>query len=311
MMPYYLTLPALGLAMIAAWAVARTEAAGRRQRALAGVMAALYLLVSVPGAASNTHAYYDRSVRISNFVDGVVEYRRQHPAGLIAIRGIPDDVFWDGMFCKPFELYGVSGVYLVPGEQDRLPAPGVPEWQPLVVEFVAAPLLLWNALEAKQAAIFDVSGGGFVDITASYAQEARAWDIEQLARKIVPGLPMFANNLGEGWYAPEGNYRWMAKRASLRVPGPRSPSERLYLGGYCPAAQIANGPVRLSVSAEGRPIGQLLVDVRDAVFIHSVALPKELTGKPLVEVTLEVDRTFRVPPDPRDLGMAFNMFEIR
>jgi len=30
-----------------------------------------------------------------------------------------------------------------------------------------------------------------------------------------------------------------------------------------------------------------------------------------VEVTVELDRTFSAPPDPRALGIAFGSFEIR
>ena len=310
-MPYYLALPTLGLAMLGACAVERGWKAGGWLRVSATMLAALYLVLSVPCAVSATSAYYQRGLRIKAFVMDTVAHHRQHPAHLVAIAGMPQDVFWDGMFAKALDLYSVSDVYLMPGEEARLRTPGVPEWQHVVSEFVAPQALLREAVLAGQAAIFDASSGRLVDRTAFYSSQIRNWDGERLRRRVIPGLSLFAKNLGAGWYYPEGRYRWMSKQADLWLPGPRSPAERLYMSGYCPAARLADGPLRLTVRAEGRPVAELPVEAREAPFTYSVVLPKELVGKPLVNIGLEVDRTFRIPPDPRDLGLAFNAFEIR
>jgi hypothetical protein len=40
-------------------------------------------------------------------------------------------------------------------------------------------------------------------------------------------------------------------------------------------------------------------------------LPDALAGKPELNVTVEVARTFRPASDPRDLGLAFGVFEVR
>ena len=49
----------------------------------------------------------------------------------------------------------------------------------------------------------------------------------------------------------------------------------------------------------------------EAPFIYSFALPPDLLSHASVVVSLEVDRTFRVPPDDHHLGLAFSAFEIR
>jgi hypothetical protein len=45
-------------------------------------------------------------------------------------------------------------------------------------------------------------------------------------------------------------------------------------------------------------------------FRASLRLPPASVGAPAVVVRLEVDRTFRVPPDERELGLLFGSFEM-
>jgi hypothetical protein len=304
---YYLTLPALGLAMFGAWAIARTWRTPAAPVAIAVTL--LYLSISVTGAVRSSAWYYQRGSRILETVRGVLHVHRHNPGSLILLRGMPDDVFWAGMFNKVFDLYNVSGVYLVPGEEAHLHGP--PESQHAVPEFVVQPAMALNALRQKRALVFDIGSGAFTDITASYTAEASAWDPDQLERRVVVGQPYFQNRLGKGWLWAGGNYRWMSKAAELRLPGPQHARQRLYISGYCPAARVADGPVKLSVTLDGIKLGAVTVDVREAPFIYSFALPPNLLTHALVLVHLEVDRTFRVPPDDHDLGLAFKAFEIR
>jgi hypothetical protein len=49
----------------------------------------------------------------------------------------------------------------------------------------------------------------------------------------------------------------------------------------------------------------------DAAFELSFPLPAELVGQPEMEVTVEVNRTVRFPPDERQLGLVFGTFSVR
>ncbi|HEV2690449.1 MAG TPA: hypothetical protein VGV35_17955, partial [Bryobacteraceae bacterium] len=84
---------------------------------------------------------------------------------------------------------------------------------------------------------------------------------------------------------------------------------KLHIAGYCPAAQVQKGPLHLTVSVDGVPFPPVSIDKGDAPFEFEFQLrpspPKE------IEVSVEIDRSFRSPPDQRDLGLAFGVFEIR
>jgi hypothetical protein len=67
----------------------------------------------------------------------------------------------------------------------------------------------------------------------------------------------------------------------------------------------------LAVTLDGIPLAQLQLMRPGASFDFSVPLPPAATGKPRVEITLEVDRTSVIPPDVRELGLAFGTIAIR
>jgi hypothetical protein len=62
---------------------------------------------------------------------------------------------------------------------------------------------------------------------------------------------------------------------------------------------------------DGGEIGQLRITQGDTGFDTAVRLPSQLVGKPSMEVTIQLDRTFRAPGDARDLGLVFGSFEVR
>ena len=83
------------------------------------------------------------------------------------------------------------------------------------------------------------------------------------------------------------------------------------MSGYCPAAQVAGRPLRVSVGVDGALLEVFQLSKGDAAFHLVLNLPLELIGKQRVEVFLEVDRTFTNPPDRRELGLSFGTLEIR
>jgi hypothetical protein len=103
----------------------------------------------------------------------------------------------------------------------------------------------------------------------------------------------------------------MPKTATVRLGGPATSGQRLYLSGYCAKAQLEEGPLPLSVRVDGRALAVVRIQPGAAPFEFDFALPDELVGKESVEVAVEVGRTFTAARDKRELGVAFGVFEIR
>ncbi len=103
----------------------------------------------------------------------------------------------------------------------------------------------------------------------------------------------------------------MPRFATVRLRGPRTSGEKIYISGWCPPQQIEKGPLRLHVAVAGKPLPQAIVLRADKEFQVALPLPPSLAGASAVDVAIEVDRTFSVPGDSRDLGLVFGTFEIR
>lgn len=102
-------------------------------------------------------------------------------------------------------------------------------------------------------------------------------------------------------------FRWMPKRATVRMRASQTGARTLRISGYCPAAALQKGALHMIVAVNGA--------ANPAVFIKKANAPFEFGLRPglsgELEVALEVDRTFRAPPDERELGLAFGVFELR
>jgi hypothetical protein len=67
----------------------------------------------------------------------------------------------------------------------------------------------------------------------------------------------------------------------------------------------------MNVKVDGENLHMAKIDKSHPQFQFVFDLPASLTGKPVVEVEIELDKTFRPPNDKRDLGAVFGSFEIR
>jgi len=212
--------------------------------------------------------------------------------------------FWD----RGFQAFDTPNVYIDPSERSALMAANPTS------EFDLSPLFLDAAdfergLKQHRVEVLSVAGPVLIDVTPRF--EARA----QSSAPVWPSRVDVANPLAESylrgtWYQLEGTHRWMGKRAGVVLAGPASPGQKLLLRGYCSNAQLVSGPLSGKVTIDGKPAGDLRLP-HDGGFEAAFALPPEATGKPSVEVMLELERTFRVPGDQRDLGLSFGSFEIR
>jgi hypothetical protein len=115
--------------------------------------------------------------------------------------------------------------------------------------------------------------------------------------------------LGPEWYAPEGGSRWMPRRATVRIGTLRSPSEKLYLSGFCSEAQPGPFPVRVAVN--GTLLQEFPMHCVASRFHAILSLPGNLGQSRWLDLTIESGRTFRAGQDGRELGLSFGTFEIR
>lgn len=305
---YYLTLPAAGVAWLLAEAVAAAFGSGRYLKLPAAVLASIYLVAGIVGGRIETARVVARSHDVRTLVWGAVRVRQLHPGKTIILTGLKSDVFWAGVFPRPFGLVGVSDIYVAP-EAERQVEPH-PE-RGRVSDYVLPPGILLELLSRDQAVVYKEDAGRLKALTLSYTVSARRrWKTEQ-PRRVDVGQASFSGQLGPTWYELDSGHRWMPRRASVTLGGPRTPLERLYVAGYCPAAQTRSGLLRVTIEADGIPLGTWPLTNGDAAFELAAKFPPQFVGKEAVEISVAVDRTFTSPPDRRDLGLVFGTFEIR
>jgi hypothetical protein len=305
---YYLTLPTAGLAWLAAWALALALRERWYVKGLAVALAAVYLLAGVVGGRNETQVVVDRSHSVRTLVWGAARVRELHPGKTIVLTGIGSDLFWTGVFPRPFGLVGVRDVYLAPEEVAQIQPH--PEREP-VSNFSIPLSILMDLLAKQRAVVYTPDGGRLRGVTLSYYVDARRhWDPGE-PRRVDVGQPVFAGQLGPSWYDVYQGSRWMPLRAAVRLGRPRTTSGKLLVDGFCPAAQVVGRPLRVLVGIDGIPLHVFWLSAGDARFHWALQIPPQLVGKQSVEVSVEVERTFTAPPDRRELGLSFGTFEIR
>ncbi len=304
----YLPVPLIGLAMWGGWALVSGWCAGLAARTATVSLLAIYLCVSIPLARLITVSFHDLSQEVRKVVLDVVALSEKQPREIVLLKGVDTQMFWSMLFFRPFRLFGIPEVYLASSEDEqriaRKPELGNPH------EYVADPVVVRNALDHDRALVVDVSGGNIRDITTEYRASQHGRNGEALAAKVDVANELLAGQLGPTWYPGEG-FRWMPKRATVLLHGPLNAAAKLYLTGFCPAAALKSGPLKMQVSVDGVPLGGVWIRQPEAQFFFTFDLPPQLTGRSAVEVAVELDRTFFLPPDNRELGIAFGVFEIR
>jgi hypothetical protein len=165
--PAYLTVPLAGLATWGSWAVVSAWNSGRLERIAAVLLLGVYLIVSIPVARVVTLSFHDRSEAIRSFVLGVVARTRGQHEKLVLLKDVDSEMFWSAVYARPFPLFGVDQVYLLPEDQGEI----VPELPAAVrPQFYADAAMLKEAFAKDGAIVLDVSHGHVRDITAAYAR---------------------------------------------------------------------------------------------------------------------------------------------
>lgn len=303
---YYLAIPTIGLA----WLAAAGARAAFERHVVAGVAAGLllagYVVTSGTVARSVVTFHRERSREVRGLVLGVERARELHPGKTILIAGVDSDLYWAGVNDNPFRLLKLGEVYLTPGSEGQIEAhPDLGDPQ----EYILPPAQTLQALRSGSAVVYSLGGNRLHNITSRYTAVATASLEAGLSRRVLTGSPRFSNQLGEGWYEPEGHFRWMAGRAVVYLAGPERPGQVLRIEGFCPEAQLKAGAVQLTVRVNGTALAAVRLDRANERFSHDVPLPEQAVNQARVTVELDLDRTTNA--DGRRLGMPVSAVSIR
>jgi hypothetical protein len=305
MTEYYVFLPEIGLAWLAGWALVESWRAAGAARLIAVSLAGIYIAMALPTTEAAVNWNRDVTTRVRAMVEGVEAAHSLHPRQSILLEGVDSDLFWNGVLDRPFRLFGLDHSYLAPGSEQRIdPHPDLGEPR----EYILPAGVVANALARDEIVVYDVRGPRLRNITSEYA--ARPRDTRPPLR-VDAASPLTQYLLGSEWHASDGDHRWMPQRATLRIGAPDTPGRKLYLRGQCPDEQLKAGPLGVTVTVDGAALPPASIRPGENAFDLSFVLPPALVGKAEMQVTVEVSRVFRPASDPRDLGLAFGVFEVK
>lgn len=112
---YYLTIPLIGMAWAAGWALDWGWSAGGFGSTVAIAMAAVFLAGSLPQIDAETTDWLRRTSRMRLVVREAQRVTARHPGSALIFKGVDQEVFEAGFEDEPFRLFGVTKVYLAPG----------------------------------------------------------------------------------------------------------------------------------------------------------------------------------------------------
>src|ERR1039457_3695620 len=234
---------------------------------------------------------YRMTMRARDLVEGLETVGQLHPGKTVLLEGVDTDLFWNAVLDHSHRLIPIDRLYLTPDSQRHIQAyPDLGD----INEFVLPPDLTSAALDRDEVVVYDVRGARLRNITSAYAERPR--DL-RLPSSVDVANRLSAPLLGSEWYAPDGNHRWMPKRATLRMAGPSAAGQKLYLRGSCPDEQLRNGPLAVTVAIDGVALPAEVIRAGENRFELGYALPEAATGQPVMRVAVEVGRTFHTATD--------------
>jgi hypothetical protein len=309
---YYLTIPAIGLAMLGGLCMSRALSVNRLtiQRTL-GVCAALilfaaYLRVMIPTARISTQWWLDRSRKVRGLVLGVQAAQEAHPGKTIVLDGIRTDLYDSSISESAISSVGLNEAYLTPASKDTIhPTENPGKFPHLILD----PATLRRAITHEQVVIYSDVGDHLRNVTGAWEQSvsnrpSSNQTPDPVPRRVEVDNPLMAYLLGPEWYGLESGIRWMPRRATVRLGGPGSTMDKLLLEGDCSEQQLKAGPLHLSVSVAGIPLAGTQIGSAESHFRRLFVVPPSLVGRDSVEVAISVDRILH-EEGGRALGLVF------
>jgi hypothetical protein len=304
---YYLTLPVMSLAMLGAYALASAWRARAGWKILSAVLAAGFLVQQAPVGRRFAQWFRHRAAAQQALVMGVERAHELHPGKAILLDGVNDELFWGSIQQRPFLFVRIPNVYLTPGSEITITRhPEIDD----VSRFILPVDEARRALNQNQIVVYRAGAGPLINITNQWQPPAGDAAASGPLRLEV-GDPLVADRLGPTWYGLESGFRWMPRVATLRMPGPRSAEQKLYVTAVCPEAQLAKGPLDMTLTVDGARLAPVQFTKGNVESTFVFATPAAALGKSEISITVEVGRTVRIGADTRDLGLAFGRFEFR
>jgi hypothetical protein len=114
--PYYLTLPSIGLAWLAGWAITSGWSAGGWRRWAVTGLAVAYFVGNAAGIEAQTRWVQTRSQRMRRVMEGVAVTVASHRGDVIVLEGVDDELYQTGFDIHPSLLVGAENVWRVPAD---------------------------------------------------------------------------------------------------------------------------------------------------------------------------------------------------
>jgi hypothetical protein len=304
---YYLTVPSIGLAMAGALGIATAWRSQRIFRLAAVIPLVAYAWVMIPSTRTAVSWWMDRVRPIRGLVLGVQAAQNSHPGKTIVLDGITSALFDDTIASSAFFPLGLDNVYLTPESRDRIHPADNPE---KLDEVVMEPGVMRSAITHEQVVVYFFLGDHLRNITREYERSALTRLVDSEPRRVEIGNPLFGYLLGPEWSPPASGFRWMPRRATVRLAGPISIKDRMRLVGYCPALQLRGGPLHLFLTVDGIPLEGTQINDPDAVFDRLFVLPPSLIGRKTIHVEISVDRA-TPGPNGGELGVVVDTISIQ
>jgi hypothetical protein len=277
-MDYYLAVPAIGIALLAASAM-RTP-----WRAVGAVCVIVYLGASAPKALTTTRWEHARGERMENLVLGVEEIRQEAPKRIVLLDGIDTDIFFSGVADLPFRALGIPRVYLAPAEFAEVQAP-----HELLSKYVLPAAVAGRVVGSGEASVYRFDG------SMLHLVKRGGIPGEDEPRFVNIADDVFHEYLGEGWSAGPNGLRLMSGTSAVRIGGPKTEAERLYVGVF----DTRDVGLRVTVDGVAAPV-ELAYRNTD-LSEYRVALPAEAVGRRVLQVEFRADR----------LPLLFGYAEVR
>lgn len=162
---YYLTIPLIGLAMWAGWAVASAWRSSLWMKTLAAFLVCIYLGVSVPLTSAVSRSFHDRSMRIQSLIEGVSDLHARKAGKAIVLKNADAGMIQSALYHNPFLIYGMGQTYFVPEDAGAFRADPLYD---VVKGWYIDPHKLRRMIDDRQAVVYDVKDERVVDVTARY-----------------------------------------------------------------------------------------------------------------------------------------------
>ncbi|MDP9171530.1 MAG: hypothetical protein M3N54_13005 [Acidobacteriota bacterium] len=303
---YYLTIPLMGLAMLAGFAVTRGSRDLGRRRVVALIPILAYLTAEIPVAHSATHWWLLKTVPVKAIVLGAQAARQAHPGKTLLLDGVGQQVYEDSLGQGALYPLGIDDVYLAPSPDVKIQGgPGLADPAQTVIE----PAVVLHALANDQVVVYSIAGDHLRNVTERYERSAPS----RLGDRLLPsrvdvGNPLYSWLIGPEWMRPENGVRWMPGQGSLRLGSPKRAGQKLRIEGYCPEDELRRAPRHLTVSAGGLPAGDVQINDPEATFVRLFDLPEALMRTDSLEVVIRVSPVVR--KDGQEFGLLFGNIAI-